>query len=273
MDLSRFTAESVKVVLSGQGADEPWGGYQRHQAAAMLGLVQRVPGVAHRPLHALAEALPRNERAKRGARLLGRESGLEMLLSVFEITPARIRDGLLRGADHGAQAERMSLAEPLAAEADGRSVLDTALHLDTHLFLPDQLLVWGDKTSMASSLEQRVPFLDQELMAFVERIPAKTRMPRARRKWLYRRAMAKMVPPEVLDRRKHPFATPYDDWLRSGLGDEVRDRFAGDGPLADMIDPAVVGDLITEHQSGRSDHKRVLYCLLELSQWHREFVE
>jgi asparagine synthase (glutamine-hydrolysing) len=95
----------------------------------------------------------------------------------------------------------------------------------------------------------------------------------ARRKQLFREAMKGLVPPEVMSRKKHPFATPYDDWLRSSLGDEVARRYAPGAPLAETIDPATVGRLVREHQSGRFDHKRVLYCLLELSQWHREFVE
>jgi len=276
MELARFTAQSVKVVLSGQGADEPWGGYQRHQAAALLGAVGRVPSVARGPLIALAHALPRNERAKRAARLLDVDAGLGRLLSIFEIAAPETRRSLLVAGDEtssAAAAERTALAEELIGDVADRDLLDRALYLDTHLFLPDQLLVWGDKTSMAASLEQRVPFLDQELMSFVERIPARTRVRAARRKWLYRRAIGTLVPSDVLKRRKHPFATPYDDWLRSGLGDEVRQRFAADGPLAETIDSATVDRLVNEHQSGRADHKRSLYCLLELSQWHREFVE
>lgn len=273
MQLSRYTAQSVKVVLSGQGADEPWGGYQRHQAAALLGVIGRVPRLAHRPLAAMAELLPRNERAKRAARLLGHGPGLEALLSIFEITSREIQDDLLGAGRENGREARLARAQALADEVGDRPTLDVALHLDTHLFLPDQLLVWGDKTSMASSLEQRVPFLDQELLAFVERIPARDRMRRAKRKWLYRRSMARLVPPDVLDRRKHPFATPYDQWLQSSLGEVVRTRYAADGPLAQTVSPTAVSRLVDEHQSGRFDHKRILYCLLELSQWHQEFVE
>jgi asparagine synthase (glutamine-hydrolysing) len=274
LQLSRFTAETVKVVLSGQGADEPWGGYQRHQAAALLGFVDRVPALARRPLTAAA-AIPRNERIKRATRLLDADAGMDRLLSIFEITNPALRADLRRGHDSAAAAaeERRRRAGELAGDVAGRDVLDQMLYLDTHLFLPDQLLVWGDKTSMAASLEQRVPFLDQELMAFVERIPARTRMRGARRKRLYRAAMAKLVPPAVLERKKHPFATPYDDWLRSDLGDEVARRFAPGEPLAEQIDPSTVTRLVREHQAGSTDHKRILYCLLELSTWHRTFVE
>jgi asparagine synthase (glutamine-hydrolysing) len=272
LQLSQFTAKTVKVVLSGQGADEPWGGYQRHQAAALLGFVDRVPAIARRPLTAAA-AVPHNERVKRATRLLDADPGLDRLLSIFEITQPAVRAQLRRGDDSAAGIERRARAEQLAGDVAGRDVLDQMLYLDTHLFLPDQLLIWGDKTSMAASLEQRVPFLDQELMAFVERIPARVRMRGARRKRLYREAMRSIVPPDVLNRKKHPFATPYDDWLRSDLGDEVARRFASGGPLEPEIDPATVARLVREHQTGATDHKRILYCLLELSQWHRTFVE
>lgn len=273
LQLSRFTSQTVKVVLSGQGADEPFGGYQRHQAAALLGVIDRVPVGARRPLIAAAAALPRNERAKRATRLLDAGAGLEQLLSIFEIAPPDIRQALRRADGDAAAAERRACAAELTRDVGERGLLDQALYLDTHLFLPDQLLVWGDKTSMAVSLEQRVPFLDQELMAFVERIPARVRMRGARRKRLYREAMADLVPRAVMRRKKHPFATPYDDWLRSGLGDEVAQRFAAGSPLDATIDPATVSRLVREHQSGHSDHKRILYCLLELSQWHRTFIE
>jgi asparagine synthase (glutamine-hydrolysing) len=263
------------VAASVRSVEEPWGGYQRSQAAAVLGVVDRIPGLARRPVGTLASALPRNERAKRAARLLDVDAGLARLLTIFEITTPQLRGALLRVGDHGEQAsaERVGRASEVAGAVAGRDVLDQALYLDTHLFLPDQLLVWGDKTSMAASLEQRVPFLDQEFMKFVERIPARTRMRGARRKRLYRDAMRGLVPAMVFSRKKQPFATPYDDWLRASLGDEVSRRYTRDAPLGGAIDPIAVTRLVSEHQSGRFDHKRVLYCLLELSQWHREFVE
>ncbi len=275
LQLSRFTAESVKVALSGQGADEPWGGYQRSQAAALSFAIDRVPAVAVQPLGTLVDALPRNERAKRAMRLLDADPGIERLLSAFEITSPDLRQSLVRDreCDRAAAGERSIRANEIMDDVAERDVLDQVLYLDTHLFLPDQLLLWGDKTSMAASLEQRVPFLDQEFMAFVERIPARVRMPAARRKGLYRQAMRGLVPDGVIRRKKQPFATPYDDWLRASLGDEVSRRFTPEMPLAAAIDSATVARLVREHQSGRLDHKRILYCLLELSQWHREFVE
>ncbi len=142
------------------------------------------------------------------------------------------------------------------------------------MFLPDGLLICDDKMSMAASLELRVPFLDVELMRFVERIPARARVrPRAGKR-LHRQAMERLLPPEIASRPKHGFATPYDDWLRSSLGARGR------APLRARRRPSrarrrrhAVARLVDEHRRGRADHKRVLYCLLELSEWHRAFIE
>jgi asparagine synthase (glutamine-hydrolysing) len=271
--LSRFAARSVKVVLSGQGADEPLGGYERHQAAAALRLLGSVPSALTRPINPLAERLPRNERLKRASRLLGAPPGLDRVLGIFEITDLETRARLSHGPAAEAAAERRQLASAVLADLGPKAdPLAQALYLDTHMFLPDSLLLYGDKTSMAASLEQRVPFLDLELMQFVERIPAKVRMRGLKRKWLYRKALHGIVPEAVMERRKHPFATPYDDWFRSSLGDELESVYSSGSAIGEHIDPAEVKRLCEEHRSGRSDHKRILYCLLEFGYWHRAFI-
>ena len=224
LQLSRFTSRSVKVVLSGQGADEPLGGYRRAQAAAALGLVDWFPAAAGRGLAAAADLLPRSERAKRAAGVLATPAGLDRLLRVFEISTPSLRRELLRAQDPAAGLERRSIASGVLADVPGRDVLDQALYLDTHVFLPDHLLLYGDKMSMAHGLEHRVPFLDVELMRFVERIPARVRMRHAPRKWLYRKSMRGLVPESVLARPKRPFTTPYDQWLRTSLGGRDRAR-------------------------------------------------
>jgi asparagine synthase (glutamine-hydrolysing) len=230
-----------------------------------------VPAPLARLLRATANRLPRNERAKRAARLLGLDER-RALLSIFEITDAALRSGLRRSSDDASD-ERDQLVGNVLSDVAGRDVLEQALYLDTHLFLPDGLLVYGDKMSMASGLEQRVPFLDLELMEFVERIPARLRVRRMENKWLYRKSLAGLLPTEILERRKRPFATPYDEWLRSSLGNEVARRFDESETLAEHIDPEVVGRLVREHAAGRDDHKRVLYCLLELAQWADCFLD
>ncbi len=269
LQLSRFAARHVKVVLSGQGADEPHGGYGHHRAAAALPMLERVPGALAPLARGLADALPRNERAKRAARLIGPMPDSERLLGLVEVTDLAQRTRLVGVAPEEALPERRASAEEITSAVADRSLLEQALYLDTHLFLPDRLLLCGDKMSMACSLEQRVPYLDLELLSFVEQIPVELRSGKA----LHRAAVAGLVPPETLQRPKHGFSTPYDQWLRSSLGEEVARRYAAGGPLANLFDAEEVTRLVGRHRSGRSDHKNLLYSLLELSEWHAIFIE
>jgi asparagine synthase (glutamine-hydrolysing) len=286
LQLSRFAAERVKVVLAGQGADEPHGGYGRHQAAALLRHARLVPAAAAVPAAALARALPRAARARRAAHLLGGRGDGERLLRLVEITDEPVRAALLRSGGAGrdgsgraqgrgerAEAERLATARDVLGDVAGRDLLEQALYLDTRMFLPDGILLCNDKMSMAASLELRVPFLDLELMRFVERVPARMRVrPRAGKR-LHRMAMQLLLPPGIAERPKHGFSSPYDDWLRRSLGEEVERRYAPRSALAEIIEPRAVARLVDEHRRGRANHKNILYCLLELSEWHAAFVE
>jgi asparagine synthase (glutamine-hydrolysing) len=271
--LSRFAAERVKVVLAGQGADEPHGGYGRHQAAAVLDRLRFAPAALATPAAAVARALPRAARARRAAHLLGGRGDTERLLRLVEITDAPVRADLLGPRSGEAQHERLESARSVLGDVAGRGLLEQALYLDTRMFLPDGILICNDKMSMAASLELRVPFLDVDLMRFVERIPARSRVRPRRGKRLHRMAVERLLPPEIAKRPKHGFSTPYDDWLRASLGEEVERRYAPGEPLAGIIRPEAVARLVAEHRRGRADHKSVLYCLLELSEWHHSFVE
>jgi asparagine synthase (glutamine-hydrolysing) len=271
--LARFAAERVKVVLAGQGADEPQGGYGRHQAAALLRPLRLVPPALASPAASVARALPRAARARRVAHLVGGRGDAGRLLRLVEITDAPVRSALLGQGGAAAQEERLGLARSVLGDVSGRSLLEQALYLDTRMFLPDGILLCNDKMSMAASLELRVPFLDVELMRFVERIPASTRVrPRAGKR-LHRMAMERLLPPGIADRPKHGFSTPYDDWLRAELGQEVERRYAPGSAVSELVRPEGVRTLVDEHRRGRVDHKRVLYCLLELAEWHRTFIE
>ena len=245
----------------------------RHQAAALLSRLRYAPAALASPAAALARAVPRAARARRAAHLLGGRGDAERLLRLVEITDAPVRAALLGGQGKDAQEERLTSAKAVLDDVAGRDLLEQALYLDTRMFLPDGILICNDKMSMSASLELRVPFLDLDLMRFVERIPASARVKPRAGKRLHRMAMERILPPGIAGRPKHGFATPYDDWLRASLGEEVERRYAAGSALGALIEPSAVARLVAEHRSGRADHKAILYCLLELSEWHAAFVE
>jgi asparagine synthase (glutamine-hydrolysing) len=267
--LSHFASASVKLVLAGQGADECFGGYPQHQWAAALWPLRRLPASAALPFEALR---PRSW-ASRAARMVRAQTDVDWLLSAFEWSTPEQRSELAGGSsvEEGAD-ERRELAARIVSEVDG-SLLDRALHLDLHMILPDRLLIPADKLSMSAGLEYRVPFLDVELMRFVQRIPGKLRTRAHDRKRLLRRAVAPLVPPEVAMRRKQGFMTPYAGGFRDGLGRELQSRFAPTEDVSGVLSSNAVGRLVGEHRSGTADHRLLLICLLELATWHRTFLE
>ena len=117
-----------------------------------------------------------------------------------------------------------------------------------------------------------MPFLDLELMRFVERIPARVRVRGIKRKWLYRKAL-RGGPAGGARSPEAAFSTPYDDWFRSSLGRRSTAVYAPGARSPSTSTRPTVRRLCDEHRSGRADHKRILYCLLEFAYWHRAFIE
>ena len=150
--------------------------------------------------------------------------------------------------------------------------LSQFLYLDSRFSLADDLLLYGDKIAMASSLEVRVPFLDLQLLGFVERIPASLRVSLFTPKRLLRQALKSILPQSVLNRRKRNFAPPDSSWM--GLDNSQ----PGIGSLLDenasvrwFLSPKEVSAIVQEQLQGKRDHRRKLFALLAFELWHRAF--
>jgi len=127
--------------------------------------------------------------------------------------------------------------------------------------------------SMAVSLEARVPFLDLELMEFVERIPPSLKIRGRRQKYILKKAVSRWLPEGVISRRKIGFATPVDGWFRRELRDATRERLLGSGSACrEFFRPETIDAMLEEHRTGREDHKRVLFSLLTFEIWHEQFI-
>lgn len=269
-----LASEHVKVVLTGQGPDEAFGGYSRYLG---MGLYERLPRsparLIARALGGAVEVIPRNERLKRGVRLLA-TSGREQALSSMYST---VRPGELAALLDEEICET-SLSPELAywlGHDTGlpETLVDEAMRLDARTVLSDNLLLYGDKLSMAASLEARVPYLDLPLMQTAERVPAAMKMPGGAPKGLWKRVLAPWLPPDVLRRRKLGFAAPVDEWFRSGLATDLRERLLDrDSGCSQHLNAQEVARVIEEHQRGAVDHKRLLFVLLVFDIWHAEYL-
>jgi asparagine synthase (glutamine-hydrolysing) len=269
----QLARQSVKVVLTGQGADEPFAGYQRHLGERYGGLYRRIPEVVRRTAIAPAvHRLPRNERLKRAVNSLGVEDPVRRMLAVWTIFDEGQKRRLYRPGrrPEGDPGEFMELWRSDLGGLDGLSQM---LYSDARLSLADNLLLYGDKMAMAVSLEARVPLLDLDLMRFVESIPSSLKIRGGTRKYVLKQAVRRWIPDEVVNRKKIPFTPPIDQWFRSELTAHVRDvLLASDSACHAFFEPAVVADMIDDHVTGRHDHKRALLSLLVFELWHDQFI-
>jgi asparagine synthase (glutamine-hydrolysing) len=273
--ISRLARESVKVALSGQGADEILAGYRKHQIAYGGGLVQRLPAPIRSLVRASEHRLPVNSTGARGLRALGIDDPVDRLLAMSRVLPGSARASILEPDFLAPSAEaeiRGAISQHLTG--DQLSVLTQTLYLDTRLALADQLFLYFDKMSMATSLEVRVPFADHDLVSFCLSLPDRRRVWLLRRKELLRRASRGLVTDHVLHKRKRgffrsaigPWLTAHQDFLRDTLLDD-RTRTRG------QLQQPAVGRLIEGAGTHGIKRDQQLLCLLLLELWQRLFID
>jgi asparagine synthase (glutamine-hydrolysing) len=264
----------VKVVLAGQGADEPFGGYRRYLGERYRHLWSSLPAGGRTLGQQLMARIPRAEALKRAGRSLAIADDAERFRQIYAVFPDALKDRLLRPDVRGNVAE--SSVEPIRGLLGGLEQVPSLARLqyvDARLSLADDLLMYGDKMSMANSIEMRVPFLDRELMQLVERLPPELKIKGTSGKHIWKRAAGRWLPPHIIKRPKRGFATPIDQWFRGSLNPFVRETLLGDRAAARRyFDLAVLGRLIADHQAGRENYQRQLFSLLCFEIWHQQFV-
>ncbi len=274
--VSMIASRHVKVVLTGQGADEPWGGYHRHLGVKLSEYYRRLPRMVTDGLKGAVLALPRNERLKRGVLALDEPDVLTRFAKIYSFFTPEMRAQLFNPPACGAGSPRHDSGEALASlQHDVRQLdpLSQMLYIDTRAGLPDDLLMVNDKMSMANSIESRVPYLDVRLVEFVESLPARYKLHFMRGKYLHKKALERWVPPGVAHRRKKGFDNPVQQWLRDRLRARVDSLlFSGDACIRRYFDVDYVRRIVQLHQEGRENYMRHIYLLISFEMWHRQFI-
>jgi asparagine synthase (glutamine-hydrolysing) len=279
----RRVRQDLKVVLTGQGADEPLGGYLRHSVERWVSLLGSRPVAAL--LRAGARLMRSNERAQRLASVAGERDAVRRFVAAFTVFGAQQRSRLLRPAVRR-ETDPDAVTKPVRYWLEGAGGLDSLnqlLYLDARLSLADDLLLGGDKVSMASSVEARVPYLDLEYLRVAERIPGCLKISwHSGRKQLQRLVGQRLLPPSLARslaapgsgwRKKRGFDIPFGSWFQPRLISQVRDYLSGTGAtLIEYLDRGAVRTLIDEHVRGRADHTRRLIALITLEAWHRAYL-
>ncbi len=263
----------VKVALVGQGPDELFGGYTRHLGVQYGAQWRRLPAWLRASVGSVVGALPRGEALKRGVYALGVEDRLERYRNVFSLLPGDEIDALFRPGllPAGAGDRIVDTWRDLEPEMDGADELGSFQVLELRSSLPDELLMYADKISMAHGLEVRVPYLDKEVVEFAARLPARFKVRWGQRKWLHRRVCERFLPAEILGRKKRGFAVNVVDTWFHGAMDSKLSSYLQDGSsrLFEILEPRAVHGLLEAHRSGRRDNHKILFSLVVLEEWLR----
>ncbi len=262
--VSRLARQHVTVALSGDGGDELFAGYTRYREAL------EQPGVLPSPIRALVRGavslLPQ------GAR------GRNYLLNLMRPLRGRYASMVaqpLHGRDGGVAREEIArllpsfeqLLDPWFEAAANRDFATQMTMVDMLSYLPGDILTKVDRTSMSVSLEARVPLLDHEMIEFAATLPIDVKLRGANSKWLLRRAIDSIVPPQVLQKPKQGFGVPLDLWFRGPLAGRLSDITDPRARIHAYVSMQSVQRIVREHQTGRRNHMGRLWRLVALERW------
>ncbi len=266
----------AKVLLTGQGPDELFAGYDRHLGIAYSDVLRYCAHPALRP--AIQRIVRGRAIGEKHARLVASASAPDLgsrLLGAYTIFSADERMKLLKPEVNAAIDWEGPAAhvERWLARAPAGSALERMLWIDTRTVLSDNLLLAEDKMAMAASVEARVPFLDVEFVRLAESVPGSLKLSFGRRKHVYRKACAQLIGPRASRRRKIGFANPMAAWFRGSYQDAVVAPLDDpDSFLGRYIEAGAVRQLVREHNHGVRDHTRKLFFLASLNTWHETFI-
>ena len=274
--VSRLAAKHVTVTLSGDGGDELFGGYDRYVQDARVAAIDRyTPPAIRRAAGLVSARLPHGAKGKRFLHHIGETNRGRYIDAVgffnTEDKAGMYSDGLR------AQLARVDAEDHAAAIFDRYEHLPWAsqmMRFDLETYLPEDILTKVDRTSMAHSIESRVPLLDNAVIDFALTLPAAMKIWNGRRKHVLKEVAAQFLPASLIDRRKQGFGVPLDVWFRGSLRELFSDTLLSRRALArGYFEPAFVRRVVHEHVSGTRDHAFRLWQLVVLERWHQQYVD
>jgi asparagine synthase (glutamine-hydrolysing) len=267
--VSQFAAEQVKVVLSGDGGDELFGGYHSFFEVERFRRYDAIPQPARRVLGWLAGALPYSAYGKNFLYTLSRPHSLERYFEYISFNSASLRAQALQPEwlnPPGMDFLRKTFGDSILS--DDHDCMSQAMYFEATTKLTGDILVKVDRMSMANSLEVRCPLLDHELAALANSIPNSWKTRGGKGKLILLEALSDTLPPELLNRPKRGFSVPLDMWIRGPLKQYVQDtlrskRFLDRG----IVSPPHLDAMLEEHFSGRRPNSNFIWLLLVLELW------
>lgn len=278
--VSKLARNYVKVLLSGEGGDEAFAGYNNYRSILWLERLKKIwPAINSSASWGVSQfnSWVHSKRVAKYAPLIN--ATFPQYYYSRTSTPYRYSGnglGELYSTDLKDSIDRDYTVEPvrrLFAAVKGESILDQMLYVDTKTWLPDDLLIKADKMTMANSLELRVPLLDHRLLEFAASLPPHYKLKGFTLKYIWKKALSKRIPDTILKRRKAGFPVPYESWLRTNLSDTVRDILTDRETVQrGYFQKATVEKLINaNHEYG--SYSKEIFSLVTLELWHRMFLD
>jgi asparagine synthase (glutamine-hydrolysing) len=280
--LSRFTRKHVTVALGGDGGDELFAGYPMYRGHRLAEVYERIPrflkaGLIEPLVHRLpvkTKNLSLDYKALRFITGAKYESVARHHIWFGSFTPEQQKQLLTKEVLQQTNGDIYADAQRMIGECDAKSLVEQMQHLDTKLYLAEDILTKVDRASMAVSLEVRAPFLDPRVAEFAASLPAHYKLRGGKTKYILKRAVADLVPPFVTRRSKKGFGVPVAEWLKGQLRPLARDLLSPERVRkAGVFNPAYITRLQDEHERGVANHRKLLWTLLMFELWHESFIE
>jgi len=269
--VSQLASQYVTVVLSGEGADEIFGGYTIYREPLSLRMFEYFPPSLRRSLGDIAQLLPVGMKGRsflmRGSRPLE-----ERFFGNAYLFSEKDKRQFVKSDATMPDWRSTRVTEPIYKQTKDADDVTRMQMIDLHTWLPGDILMKADKMTMANSLELRVPFLDREVFQFAAQIPTKYRLAGGTTKYVLREAVRGLLPKEVVERKKLGFPVPTRKWLRDEHYEFARELLAT-SPCDDLFDRQYALQMLREHKEGVRDHARKIWALVIFLLWRQIYVE
>jgi asparagine synthase (glutamine-hydrolysing) len=267
--VAREASKHVKVVLSGEGADELFGGYNIYREPQSLRMFSYLPNVSKRGLKFLVGQLPNGLRGKsfieRGCTPLK-----ERYIGNAKMYTESEKRQLLKGYTTGLDYQRVT--DSFYCDIKDYDDVNKMQYIDIHTWLRGDILLKADRMTMAHSLELRVPFLDKEVFKVASKLDSNVKITNQTTKYILREAVRGIVPDHVLNRKKLGFPVPIRHWLKNELYDWAV-QLIHESQTDDLFHKKYVLNQLEEHRQGKMDHSRKIWTVLIFMIWHQIFIE
>lgn len=276
--VSKMARDYVTVVLSGDGGDELFAGYTRYLIDKKRSGLSSLPKALRKGLmQPISEALPSGTRGKNflyNTSLDSIDRYIDSVSQFGQLWKKSLYTSEFKAKLNGSQ-NAEAIYQQIANSVSTGNPIDKLLYLDSKTYLPSDILTKVDRMSMATSLEARVPLLDQKLIDYVtQKIPTSLKLKGDVTKYIFKKSLEGLVPKEILYREKQGFGVPIGEWINSQLKEQIQDTLVEKRSLErGYFEQKYIKILLDEHSKGRRDHAHSLWVLWMLELWHRRFVD